>query len=126
MTLQVFKCLCIGQRLTIPPAATGQHHTQGTHRILDANKMLGNTSATAAMPTPKPPKPKHGNFWGKVIIAIVATVATVVTAGAAGIGSVLSVGLAAGFIGSIAGQTAANLMGMQSGIDFGGALISGI
>ncbi|MDR3504309.1 MAG: hypothetical protein P4L79_17210 [Legionella sp.] len=48
------------------------------------------------------------------------------TAGAAGIGSVLSVGLAAGFIGSIAGQTAANLIGMQSGIDFGGALISGI
>uniref|UniRef100_UPI0010560C6E LysM peptidoglycan-binding domain-containing protein n=1 Tax=Legionella rowbothamii TaxID=96229 RepID=UPI0010560C6E len=144
--------LYIGQRLTIPPAATGQHHTQATHRILDANKMLGNTSANAAMPTPKPPKPKHGNFWGKVIVAIVATVATVVTAGAfalgmgatgslfsaglsalggaitgtAGVGSVLGVGIAAGFIGSIAGQTAANLMGMQSGVDFGGALISGL
>ncbi|WP_133138112.1 hypothetical protein, partial [Legionella rowbothamii] len=38
----------------------------------------------------------------------------------------LGVGIAAGFIGSIAGQTAANLMGMQSGVDFGGALISGL
>ncbi|USQ13731.1 LysM peptidoglycan-binding domain-containing protein [Legionella lytica] len=147
--------LYIGQRLTIPPAAAGQHHTHATHRILDANKMLGNTSANAATPTPKPPKPKHGNFWGKLLVAVVATVATVLTAGAlaigmgvtgsifsaglsalggtitgtagaAGIGSVLGVGLAAGFVGSIAGQTAANLMGMQSGVDFGGALISGL
>ncbi|MFJ1268653.1 pesticin C-terminus-like muramidase [Legionella lytica] len=147
--------LYIGQRLTIPPAATGQHHTQATHRILDANKMLGNTSAKAAMPTPKPPKPKHGSFFGKLVVAVVVTVATVLTAGAiavgmgvagsifsaglsalggtiagsagaAGIGSVLGVGFAAGFVGSIAGQTAANLMGMQSGVDFGGALISGL
>ncbi|CAM4460222.1 MAG: hypothetical protein LEGION0403_FIIPPAGN_02796 [Legionella sp.] len=117
--------------------------------------MLGNSSAKAAIPTPKPPKPKHGSFLGKIIVAIVATVATVLTAGAfalgmgvtgslfsagltalggaitgtagaAGIGTVLGVGLAAGFVGSIAGQTAANLMGLQSGIDFGGALISGL
>ncbi|WP_058534249.1 pre-toxin TG domain-containing protein [Legionella saoudiensis] len=145
----------IGQSLTIPPAAIGQHHTQATHRILNANKMLGNTSANAPIPTLKPPKPKHGSIWGKIIVAIVATVATVLTAGAfaigmgatssifsaglsalggaitgsagaAGIGTILGVGFAAGFVGSIAGQTAANLMGMQSGIDFGGALISGL
>jgi len=40
--------------------------------------------------------------------------------------STLAVGFAAGFTSSIAGQTAANLLHLQNGIDMKGALISGI
>ena len=138
--------LHIGQRLNLPPAATGQHHTNATHKVMNANQMLGNTSATTAIPTPKPPKPKHhNNFFSKMVVAIIATVATVVTAGVLGpaIGAALSalslatsatattigtmaLGFTAGFVGNIAGQTASAALGMQSGIDITSALITGL
>ena len=139
----------IGQRLTIPPTATGQHNTSNTQRILDANTMIGNTSATTAMPTPKPPKPKQHSIWAKIIVAVVAVVATVFTAGVLTVGAAslsaifsaglsalggtalgatgtLAVGFTAGFVGSIASQGVANALGMQSGVDITGALITGL
>ena len=79
--------LHIGQRLTIPPVATGQHQTNGTHKVLNANQMIGNTSATAANPIPPAPPPlpkKHNAFFSKIVVAIVAVVATVMTAGVLG------------------------------------------
>lgn len=147
-----------GQRLTLPPVATGQHHTNATHKVLSSTHMLGNTAATAALPTPRPPKPKHHSIWSKVIVAVVATVATVLTAGALGVlagatasslgtlistglsvlggglaggtaiglGTTMAIGFSAGFVGSLASQGAANALGMQKGLDFTSALISGL
>ena len=45
---------------------------------------------------------------------------------ALGLTSTLGVSFAAGFIGSIAGQGAANAMHLQKGIDLNGALLSGL
>ena len=116
--------------------------------------MTGNTSATTALPTPLPPKPKHHSIWATIVVAVVAVVATVLTAGVLGMaaGAVISsfgslftagitvlgggtmatmagtlaAGFTAGFVGSIASQGAANALGMQQGIDLTGALISGL
>ena len=143
--------LHVGQRLNLPAAATGQHQTNATHKVLNANQMIGETSATTALPAPKPPKPKHHSIWSKVLIAAVAVVATVLTAGvmtagmaglssmfSAGLtalsggvagtamGTTLAVGFTAGFVGSIASQGVANALGMQKGLDMTGALISGL
>ncbi|EHL32045.1 hypothetical protein LDG_5899 [Legionella drancourtii LLAP12] len=148
--------LHIGQRLTIPPGGTGQHHTNGTHKVLNANHLIGDTRATAAMPTPLPPKPKHHSIWSKIIVAVVAVVATVLTAGAIGMaagitgslfsagstvlagglastaGSLastagsLAAGFSAGFVGSIASQGVASALGMQHGVDVSGALLTGL
>jgi YD repeat-containing protein len=135
--------LYIGQSLTIPPATAGQHHTNATHKVLDANKMIGNTSANAALPTPRPPKPKHHSILSKVIVFIIATVATVMTAGALGalagamggaflsttVGSIIAttaISFTAGFVGNMAGQAASMAMGMQNKIDVTSSLISGV
>ena len=164
-----------GQSLNIPPAAGSQHHTNSTHKVLNSNDMIGNTSATTPLPPTPPPPRNHNGFqsiMATISIAIIAVVATVMSAGAlalmaagglaslgaAGIGgfvsglmtagtavlggasalsiagtaaglttpTLLSTGLAAGFIGSLAAQTAANAFGQQKGIDYKGALISGL
>lgn len=79
--------LHIGQRLNIPPVATGQHHTNGTHKVLNANQMIGTNSATTASPLPPAPPPlpkKHKGFFSKIVVGIIAVVATVMTAGIIG------------------------------------------
>lgn len=141
--------LYIGQRLMLPAATQGQHHTNATHRVLDANKMLGKANAQAVIPTPKPPKPKHQSIWGKVIVGIVCALVTGLTAGAlagasgslmsafstgmavlsgaAGVSlGTMAIGLTAGFVGSVVSQGVGNLLGVQEGIDVGGALLSGL
>ena len=149
--------LHIGQRLNIPPVATGQHHTSGTHKVLNSNQIIGNTSASLISPRPPAPPPlpqKNHGLFSKIIVGIIAVVATVMTAGIVGAlagaalqgggglfalgmgvlggtattstGVTLAAGFAAGFMSSIASQGAAKALGMQEGIDFKGALISGL
>lgn len=146
--------LHLGQRLNIPQVATGQHQTNGTHKILNANQMIGNTSATtASVPPAPPPLPKkHHQFFSKIVVAIVAVVATVMTAGiigalagvanaSAGIfatgmnvlggsllttGGTLAAGFTAGFVSSMASQSVGKALGMQEGIDIKNALVSGL
>jgi outer membrane lipoprotein-sorting protein len=148
--------LHIGQRINIPPAATGQHQTNGTHKVLNANQMIGNTSATTANPVPPapPPLPKnHNGFFSKIVVAIIAVVATVMTAGIIGAlagvaqagadlfatgmnvlgGGVmatttgtLAAGFTAGFVSSIASQGAAKALGLQEGVDLKNALVQGL
>jgi YD repeat-containing protein len=148
--------LHIGQRINIPPVATGQHQTNGTHKVLNANQMIGNTSATTANPVPPapPPLPKnHNGFFSKIVVAIIAVVATVMTAGIigalagvaqAGAGlfatgmsvlgggvmatttGTLAAGFTAGFVSSIASQGAAKALGLQEGVDLKNALVQGL
>jgi YD repeat-containing protein len=146
--------LHIGQRLNIPPVATGQHHTSGTHKVINANQLIGNTSATTPLPAAPPPLPKkHFGLFSKIIVGIVAAVATVLTAGvigaiagvSEGLGSLfaigtnvlgggamatttgtLAAGFTAGFIGNLATQGVSKALGMQDGVDLKGALISGL
>lgn len=77
--------LQIGQRLSIPPATSNQHHTNSTHKVLNAEQMIGNTSATIPIPLAPPPVPrKHHSLLSNIVVAIVCTVATVLTAGVLG------------------------------------------
>ncbi|CEG56767.1 conserved protein of unknown function [RHS_repeat] [Legionella fallonii LLAP-10] len=147
--------LHIGQRLTIPAAAVGQHHTQATHKVLNANQMIGDTSATVIAPlapTP-PPLPKKHSLFSKIVVAVVSVVATVMTAGIMGalagvgatssglfatgmevlggslmhsLGATLGAGFTAGFIGNIASQGVAKAMELQESISLKGALITGL
>ena len=105
---------------------------------------------------PAPPPRKHNNFWKTIAVIVTASVAMVLSAGAlailagaaasvTGLGSLITLGLnalsgastlgltstltvsfAAGFTSSIAGQTAANLLHLQNGIDIKSALITGL
>ncbi|MBL7481322.1 transglycosylase SLT domain-containing protein [Legionella bononiensis] len=150
--------LHVGQRLNIPPVSTGQQHTDGTHKVLNAYEVLGNTSATTKSPmirSAPPPLPKrHNGLFSKIVVGIIAVVATVMTAGIVGalagaaisgggglfslgmgilggtatasLGATLAAGFTAGFVGSIASQGVAKTLGMQEGINFKGALISGL
>ncbi|KTD42347.1 DUF6531 domain-containing protein [Legionella quateirensis] len=150
--------LHVGQRLNIPPVATGQQHTNGTHKVLNAYDVLGNTSATTQSPmirsAPSPLPKRHNGLFSKIVVGIIAVVATVMTAGIVGAlagasitgagglfalgsavlagtatttaGITLAAGFAAGFVGSIASQGAAKALGMQEGMNFKGALISGL
>ncbi|KGP64421.1 hypothetical protein EP47_11685 [Legionella norrlandica] len=146
--------LHIGQRINIPLVATGQHQTYATHKVLNADQVIGNTTATTLLPPSPPPLPtKHHGLFAKIVVAIVAVVATVLTAGiigaiagvAEGISSLFSIGTSvlgggviptmsgtlaagftAGFVGNIASQGIAKAMGVQNGIDIKGALISGL
>lgn len=154
--------LHIGLRLNLPQAANGQHHTNGTHKVLSSQDFLGNTSATLGTNNAPPPTKSphhHNNFWktmAKITTVIIGAVAMVMSAGllatllipgtaafgisslitgglsalggtsALGLTSTLGVSFAAGFIGSIAGQGAANAMHLQKGIDLNGALLSGL
>ena len=91
-----------GQRINIPPVASGQHHTNATHKVLNGSDYIGNTSATIPLP-PAPPAPKrHNSPWrilGRIAVAVIATVATVLTAGA--IGAALGAAGGAGGLGEI-------------------------
>lgn len=143
--------LHIGQRLNIPPAATGQHHTNVTHKVFNANQKIGNTQATAPLPPPPPIPKTHHNLLAKIVVSVVAVVATVLTAGVLGVGgfagldtlfhtglsvlgggimsstsSTLAAGFSAGFIGSMASQGVANALGLQKDLDFKSALITGM
>ncbi len=147
--------LHLGQRLNIPPVATGQHQTHATHKVLNPNERLGIISATTSSlpPTPPPLPKKHNGFFSKLVVGIIAVVATVMTAGivgalagatiegggglfalgsailggtAATTGVTLATGFAAGFVGSIASQGVAKALGMQENVNFKGALISGL
>ena len=146
--------LHIGQRLTIPPVAIGQHHTNATHKVLNANQMIGNTSATVAAPLPPTPPPlpkKNHGLFAKIVVGVVAAVATVMTAGIMGaiagvaegglfstgvavlggslklgLEATLAAGFSAGFIGNIASQGAAKVLGLQEDISFKSALITGL
>ena len=150
--------LHLGQRLNIPPAAGYQHHTNATHKVMNGNDVIGNTSATTPLP-PAPPPPQNNHSFFKtmlhIVVAVVAVVVTVMSAGALAIlaGAVsgstnalglmaagstlltggatttaasLGIGFAAGFIGSVASQGAANAFNLQHGMDMKGALISGL
>jgi hypothetical protein len=82
--------LHLGQRINTPQVATGQHQTNATHKVLNANQIIGNTSATTPHPVPPapPPLPKeHNGLLSKIIVSVVSVVsvvATVMTAGALG------------------------------------------
>ena len=99
-----------GQRLNIPPAASGQHYTNATHKVLNSNNLIGNTSATTPLPpTPPPPKNNHNSFFktmANIVVAVVAVVATVLSAGA--------LGLVAAAAGSISSLSAAGIGGIIS------------
>ena len=142
-----------GQRLNIPPAA-GMHHTNNTHKVISSSDWLGNTNATTPLPPTPPPPKNHTSFWKSIVIGVVMAVVTVLTAGVLGlltgaiegiasIGGImgagssllaggasttasLGIGFAAGFVGNIAAQGAANALGLQKGIDLQGALITGL
>ncbi len=76
----------IGQRLNIPPASIGQHHTSKTHKVLNSTQMIGSTSATTPLPPVPPPVPKKNasSLFAKIVVAVVAVVAVMATAGAIG------------------------------------------
>ena len=114
------------------------------------------SAAAPLPPAPPQPKRHHSPWRvvAKIVVAIVATVATVLSAGALGLltgaianttgitlmGAGLSalgggatslaasagIGLTAGFIGSVAAQGAAAAFGLQHGVDFNSALITGL
>ena len=46
--------LHVGQRINIPTVSTGQHHTQNTHKVLNGNSIIGNTSASMPLPHTTP------------------------------------------------------------------------
>lgn len=72
----------VGRRLIIPSVSTGQHHTGSTHKVLNANQVIGNTSATAPLPLIPPETPKkHNGAFAKLVVGVVAVVAMVLTAG---------------------------------------------
>ena len=157
--------LHVGQRLNIPPASGSQHHSNATHKVMNASEMIGDTSATTPLPPAPPMATKNSNkspwrIMAMVAVAIVATVATVMSAGALGallttgnifgagggltglitnglsvlggscatlgVAGSVGAGFAAGFIGSIAGQTAAAAFQLQQGIDLKSALLTGL
>lgn len=114
------------------------------------------SATTPMPPVPPPPKHHSSpwRIVTSIVVAVIATVATVLTAGALGVvtsavvstgglggligagfsvlgggaslSAVTSIGFTAGFIGSVAAQGAANALGLQRGIDFQGALITGL
>ena len=131
-----------GQRLNIPPAASGQHYTNGTHKVLKSQDLIGNTSATTPLP-PAPPAPKNHTGLLKtlcrIFVAAVAVVITVMSAGAlalmaagglsslgaAGLGGIIHAGL--GVLGGAstvggAALSATNLVGSS----FAGGFIGSI
>lgn len=147
--------LVIGRRINIPPSTKGQHHTSQTHKVLSTGYVTGDTSATAYSLVVQPPqhpsnKDKFQHLFATIVVAVTTAVVMVLGAGALGAmigasGGLVSIGLAvlggssgvglsatlgisfaAGFISSIAGQGMANLLGQQKGIDFKGALITGL
>ena len=147
--------LHLGQRLTIPPVATGQHHTSQTHKVLGKEYMIGMTAANTKTPLPPPPPPlpkSHHSLFSKIIVGIIATVATVLTAGIAGalagmgaagsslfalgtsvlsggmgsLSGTLAAGFASGFMGNIASQGMAKALNMQDDISLKSALVSGL
>ncbi|CEG56033.1 conserved protein of unknown function [RHS_repeat] [Legionella fallonii LLAP-10] len=145
--------LHIGQRLNIPPVATGQHHSSGTHKVLNGTQMIGDTSATVIAPAAPPPLPKKHGLFSKIVVAVVSVVATVMTAGIMGalagvgatsgglfatgmevlggslmhgLGATLGAGFTAGFIGNIASQGVAKALELQESISLKGALITGL
>ncbi|WP_193392324.1 LysM peptidoglycan-binding domain-containing protein, partial [Legionella shakespearei] len=115
--------LRVGQRINLPAVATGQHHTNKTHKVLNANQMIGNISATTPLPPTPPPIPeprKHHGIFSRIVVAVVAVVATVLTAGiigalagvanAASLTSLFNIGanvLAGGGMASLTGSMAA-------------------
>ncbi|MGL6028762.1 MAG: hypothetical protein ACRC0M_03145, partial [Legionella sp.] len=147
--------LRIGQRINTPPVATGQHNTSGSRKVMNANDVIGNTSASTPLPASPPPLPKkHHGLFAKIVVGIVAVIATVLTAGvigylsgalagasgslfalggavlggasSLGVASSLGAGFAAGFIGNLATQGVSKALGMQDSINFKGALINGL
>ncbi|KTD60905.1 hypothetical protein, partial [Legionella shakespearei] len=112
-----------GQRINLPAVAIGQHHSNKTHKVLNANQMIGNISATTPLPPTPPPVPeprKHHGIFSRIVVAVVAVVATVLTAGIIGalagvanatsLTSLFSIGtnvLAGGGMASLTGSMAA-------------------
>ncbi|WP_131764366.1 RHS repeat protein [Legionella drozanskii] len=130
-----------GQRITIPPVATRQHHNDGTRRIISGAELIGDTSATlptpslpSTTPTPVSQRRKSPSLFKKIAIAAITVIATVLAAAAFGalagvIGASLSGGLggalhlgmkvlagqALGMTGSLAAGFAAGLAGNLAG-----------
>ncbi|PJD92646.1 MAG: hypothetical protein CK426_01150 [Legionella sp.] len=151
-TAQSHGALHLGQRLVIPPVATGQHHTSSTKKIIKSEYFIGNTSATTKAPLPIPPPlpKKHNQLLAKIIVGVVATVATLLTAGiagalsgiagsslftigssvlagaAGGLGTTIGASFAAGVVGNLAGQAMANAFKLQEGMNVKGALVNGL
>lgn len=117
--------LYIGQRLNIPPVTTSQHHNNSTHKVMNQNDMLGNTTATAPLP-PAPPAPmprkSPWSILGVAAIAIVATVATILSAGALGfyLGGIASTGGLSGLI-----SIGSSIIGGTSTMGLTGSLATG-
>ena len=108
--------LHLGQRLNIPPAATGAHHTSTTRKVITSRDWLGNTSATLPMP-PAPAQPRmkqHASLFKKIVTGVVMVVATVMTAGALGL-------LASGGLSALGAAGLKGLMAAGSNLLAGGA-----
>lgn len=139
--------LHVGMRITIPPAARGQHQTSRTHKVLSGADWTGDTSATAAalQPTAPPPPSKHGDrFWktlAKIAVVVVSAVVMVMSAGAVaaiatgtsltglGLGGLIANGLSAlggGSIASAAGSTVALSMTQTVGVSFAAGFVSSV
>ncbi|MGQ3891435.1 glycosyl hydrolase 108 family protein [Legionella sp. CNM-4043-24] len=88
-----------GQQITIPPAASNQHHDSSTQIKLSSNDLMGNLTATVLFPLSPPVKTKRSpwKILGMVAIAALVAFATYMTAGVMGVlaggGNLSSVGL---------------------------------
>ena len=140
----------VGQQIHLP-ATSLTHNSHATHKVFTRNDWEGDTSASAPL---APPPRQHNLLFKRIVIGVVMTVATVATAGIfgmlsgavagfSGLSGILGAGLSllsggaalapslafgftAGFVGSIASQLTAMAFKMQEGIDYKGAVISGL
>ncbi|KTD81887.1 LysM peptidoglycan-binding domain-containing protein [Legionella worsleiensis] len=125
--------LHVGQRLNIPPVASDQQHTNRTHKKLNANQVLGNTSATAKgimIQSASPPTPKKNNgIFAKIVVGVIGVVATVMTAGIlgalagasiAGSGGILALGSA------VLAGTAGTSFGVTLGVGFAAGFLGNL
>lgn len=134
----------VGQTLTIPTAVAGSSNANGDFRAYDPSKVVGDTTPNMAAPAGDGGCGVLGQIITVVVAVIVTVVVTIATEGtgteftwSAFMAAVeaspaaAAVGAAAG---NLAGQVAANAMGMQDGFDWksvalsavGGAVSSGL
>lgn len=119
-----------GQRLIIPAVARKQHQNPDTHQLLNSTEILGDLSATLALPslTRVSPAPgKHNSLFKKIAIAAISVVATVIAAAvfatlggalgatlSGGLGQILSLGMKV-----LSGQVMGTLGSLTAGFTAG-------
>jgi YD repeat-containing protein len=120
-----------GQRLIIPAVATKQHQNTGTHQLMNSTEILGDLSATLAIPdsltTASPAPGKHNSLFKKIAIAAISVVATVIAAAvfatlggalgatlSGGLGQILSLGMKV-----LSGQVMGTLGSLTAGFTAG-------